>query len=478
MSEPKNAHPVRVPTLASPVETTSVVEHFVKYYYKWEHYEQCAIRAKELVSNKLHGQSVKHKMLHRAKDSKSLLKKLQTRNRTENYQNSDHIFKDVVDLAGVRIILYMPSKTQRDTVGTIIRNIFEPGVEQKIHPDPNEPRGGKRESKYQARNLGYTAVHYRVRMKEEHKNHSYHWCETDYAEIQVVSALADAWSQVEHDILYKSMDGIAGEQEELILDCLNGLVQSGELLLEQLQQLVSARTFGRFGNRHQLGSFLDNLKILQQSSRKNEFTDELDILQRFLQVQEKDRPEVVQEAFEKLGFPSKHKSVLAEIMDQYRPFSPKDSMYTKICLIHYILEGSSADEIAAVHKVPVTPPAAYKCKVMVSALIWVQKLAADVSVVKKMLDDCKREMTEAEKQGIEFVVDGSARVKILEGIEVEEKYQQRMKDTYAKLDAAFGWFHSQAFPREKSTIFGLSFRIAKMGVLKDLPAELDELKRC
>ena len=44
-----------------------------------------------------------------------------------------------------------------------------------------------------------------------------------------------AWSEVEHDLIYKPMQGTLSEEELAILDELNGLVLTGEIALERLQ---------------------------------------------------------------------------------------------------------------------------------------------------------------------------------------------------------------------------------------------------
>lgn len=49
------------------------------------------------------------------------------------------------------------------------------------------------------------------------------------SEIQVASLIMHAWSEVEHDLIYKPMQGTLSEEELSILDELNGLVLAGEI---------------------------------------------------------------------------------------------------------------------------------------------------------------------------------------------------------------------------------------------------------
>uniref|UniRef100_A0A914YW84 RelA/SpoT domain-containing protein n=1 Tax=Panagrolaimus superbus TaxID=310955 RepID=A0A914YW84_9BILA len=84
-------------------------------------------------------------------------------------------------------------------------------------------------------------------------------------EIQVASVLMHAWSEVEHDLVYKPLQGALSEEEYAILDELNGLVLSGEIALERLQRAgeLRASTRGReFTNHYDLAaSLLDLARI-------------------------------------------------------------------------------------------------------------------------------------------------------------------------------------------------------------------------
>src|SRR5690606_26085090 len=60
-------------------------------------------------------------------------------------------------------------------------------------------------------------------------------------EIQVASVLMHAWSEVEHDLVYKPLQGKLSEDEYAILDELNGMVLAGEIALERLQRAAENR---------------------------------------------------------------------------------------------------------------------------------------------------------------------------------------------------------------------------------------------
>jgi hypothetical protein len=70
-----------------------------------------------------------------------------------------------------------------------------------------------------------------------------------------------AWAEVEHDLVYKHLQGKLSENEYAILDELNGLIIAGEIALERLQKAGEARvtTGGRaFSNHYDLAAHLLN----------------------------------------------------------------------------------------------------------------------------------------------------------------------------------------------------------------------------
>ncbi|HEY9785829.1 MAG TPA: hypothetical protein V6D17_10540, partial [Candidatus Obscuribacterales bacterium] len=60
-------------------------------------------------------------------------------------------------------------------------------------------------------------------------------------EVQVASIIMNAWSEVEHDLIYKPKGGSISPEERAILDELNGAVLAGERILERLQEATQRR---------------------------------------------------------------------------------------------------------------------------------------------------------------------------------------------------------------------------------------------
>src|SRR5205807_113032 len=99
----------------------------------------------------------------------------------------------------------------------------------KIFQGTSSPRFDKRFS-------GYWATHYRVQLRDNQLTDAQQRYTEARIEIQVASVLMHAWSEVDHDLAYKPLQGRLSEDEYAILDELNGLVMVGEITLEQLQR--------------------------------------------------------------------------------------------------------------------------------------------------------------------------------------------------------------------------------------------------
>jgi Region found in RelA / SpoT proteins len=116
----------------------------------------------------------------------------------------------------------------------MITRLFHLVAPKKEFPDPSKTRQDKRFS-------GYSAVHYRIQLKEQDLSGPERRYAAARIEVQVASVLMHAWAEVEHDLVYKPLTGELSEEEYAILDQLNGLVMAGEISLERLQKSGEAR---------------------------------------------------------------------------------------------------------------------------------------------------------------------------------------------------------------------------------------------
>ncbi len=176
----------------------------------------------------------------RAKDFASLKEKCIKRYETRQYESFDDVRNDIPDLAGVRVALYFPG--ERDRVDAIIVRLFEMLEERIEHPRPSgESDTGVDNPNVQSKRFpGYSAIHYRVALREDGQDGNELRFLDARIEIQVASVLMHGWSEVEHDLVYKPNAPLSPQEEQLI-DQLNGLIHAGEITLELLQKAGQQR---------------------------------------------------------------------------------------------------------------------------------------------------------------------------------------------------------------------------------------------
>lgn len=211
-----------------------LIDEFIERYTKeFDFYNQAAWMAQRKLDTNLQAAGVRSIVTARAKAVARCEDKCRQRNakRDGGYSSIGEIYDDMVDLAGVRVALYFPAEL--DQVEGMIKRLFDVSITKKF-PDPDKAHDDRRFS-------GYWATHYRVQLKEDDLTGSEKRYAAARIEIQVASVLMHAWSEVEHDLVYKPLSGQLSGDELSILDQLNGLVLAGEIALERLQKAGEAR---------------------------------------------------------------------------------------------------------------------------------------------------------------------------------------------------------------------------------------------
>ncbi|EPG4626604.1 GTP pyrophosphokinase [Citrobacter koseri] len=228
--------------------STNVITDFLEQYSKqYDYYSELAKIGSNLLEQELEKRGIKAIVSFRAKRPDRLEEKLNQRNDKSAYKKISDIYNDIVDLAGVRVALYFPK--DRVIVDEIIKSLFDVSKSKNFPEKSFQPKFEKRFS-------GYWASHYRVNLKNTH--HSKKRYESALFEIQVASVLMHAWSEVEHDLVYKPLSGDISDDELAILDEINGLVLTGEIALERLQKAMSNRAKEKenISNRYELTSLI------------------------------------------------------------------------------------------------------------------------------------------------------------------------------------------------------------------------------
>ncbi|KAJ5764903.1 RelA/SpoT [Penicillium odoratum] len=238
----------------------SVISAFVaEYPAKRPFYQRTAKKVEEICHDALDCEGISHRPKSRAKKTDSLREKLLERaEEGHHYQTEEDIQDDIVDLAGVRIVL--DTAVDKERVENIISRRFQM-VKTKNHPDPDVTRkeARKREG-YKKVFPAYVATHYRVRLKSEDLLDVLDLGEagTGVIEIQVRTFVDDVHAEEEHEA-YKSKSAPDPKMAP-ILDALSGAAQLFNALDGQAKGRRS-KSKGKenraFTSIDQLGNFLD-----------------------------------------------------------------------------------------------------------------------------------------------------------------------------------------------------------------------------
>lgn len=228
-----------------------LIEEFIARYRKeYDFYDQAARLVAQILEGRLQAAGIRSMVTSRAKAVGRLEAKVRQRATTRKYTSVDDIYNDIVDLTGARVALYFPG--ERTQVDSIVRSLFAFAETPKEFPASSIPTYDKRFS-------DYWATHYRVQLRETSLSDAQKRYAEARIEIQVASVLMHAWAEVEHDLVYKPLQGKLSADEYAILDELNGLVMAGEIALERLQKAGEARVAagGRpFSNHYDLAAHL------------------------------------------------------------------------------------------------------------------------------------------------------------------------------------------------------------------------------
>ncbi|RDL42559.1 Uncharacterized protein BP5553_02538 [Venustampulla echinocandica] len=278
----------------------------IKYFYS-----EAASLAQELCEDLLASNAIRAIVTHRVKQGHRLEAKL----------SAKEIRDDVVDIAGVRIALYFPS--DREKIDKIIHDAFAV-VKHKSFPEQDNKRNSdsisvvtEKVSEFEQRFHGYSADLYRVRMRVE--NLATKKLRDDFQktnpviEIQVASVLMHAWAEIDHDLVYKTLtSGPASQQELRLLDATNGLVHTGEVLLQQLQTAMDDRVAYQnkpFCEQYELLSFLRG-----QINKAKGSMEHLDVLLLVLKITGLDSPWRLGEILKGFVIPAKSSAPTALII--------------------------------------------------------------------------------------------------------------------------------------------------------------------
>lgn len=290
----------------------NVIETFIQQYTKeYDYFYELAKKVAGICETLLQRNGIHAVVTYRAKRPDSLKEKLIKRNENKNYTSIEQIYKDIADLAGVRIATYFPGDR-----GEIARLIEAEFVTDKAKYFPNPENATPFTYNYKRKFAGYDAIHYRVRIKDIRLEDSKKRFAQSQVEIQIASALMHAWAEVEHDLAYKPKLGSLSEEEHRILDELNGMVLSGEIALERLQKAFNQRISQiqhSFNNHFELAALIR--EKIKMDLPHNTYMGRADILFRFLQKVQMDKPKDISQYIEEAGNIKQTRTIARKLVD-------------------------------------------------------------------------------------------------------------------------------------------------------------------
>jgi ppGpp synthetase/RelA/SpoT-type nucleotidyltranferase len=237
-----------------------LTDEFIQQYEQGRcHYTLRATRAEQTCRKILVDHGIPAIVSSRAKCPTRLRRKLEERDAKLHYSTEADIYSNIVDLSGVRIAVYLPSQVQK--VSRLLQHAFTPRLVKVYGPSHSpvtqhsipdiEHRDEARNKPFAlpevpvqhvTRPTGYCATHLHVYLKPEVLGGERDSTGANaQVEIQITSLLMHTWSEVEHDLVYKSVNGKSSEEEAGILNEINECAAAGEELLRRLEEAVAAR---------------------------------------------------------------------------------------------------------------------------------------------------------------------------------------------------------------------------------------------
>jgi len=145
-----------------------------------------------------------------------------------------------------------------------------------------------------------------------------------------------AWSEVEHDLVYKPLQGELSEDEYAILDELNGLVLAGEIALERLQRAGDVRVSSQdreYSNHYDLAASLLEMSRAKLSDHDihEAAIGRVDLLFQLLAAVDMNKPEDLIRYIDALHADFEKRPLAEQVIDQVLSEDPgRYSKYEKI----------------------------------------------------------------------------------------------------------------------------------------------------
>ncbi|KAK6212809.1 hypothetical protein LQW54_004898 [Pestalotiopsis sp. IQ-011] len=207
---------------------------------------------------------------------------------TTPFESAHEMLDHLYDFGGARISLYFPGDVER--ISRILQARFRLTMETRKHESMDVVRTLQRRLQDLSRDVsvsgaetrltersfsGYKATHFRVQLhdKDIPPERRGAWANL-VVEIQVGTLVMHAWSEIEHNMIYKPLESQSISEDEVrLLDLINGIVATGESALRQLEESTKRRRNERAKDkeafatsRHELGYWLEKHWVEAQNT--------------------------------------------------------------------------------------------------------------------------------------------------------------------------------------------------------------------
>ena len=495
--------------MSEPVVSTQSLEVIEKFMKKYEvdqdRWKKIAESVRNACAHELEGKKIQAVCTYRAKSVDSLRDKIMKENKkraeereegetkAKEFESENEIYEAFKDCAGVRIALYSPSESR--TVKEIITSKFNVTLKKDHIGHQGKPVADTAisESAINKRKFtGYVAQHYIVNVVEhwkdlgleadanEKKISKEKYFPTDAActEIQVVSLILHMWSEIEHDIIYKSGDVKPSPNDIGNLDALNGLVETGERIIEvvyssRAMTIQEAQPEKPFKDRYNLEVFL----LYKKASFETIVNAEpIKVLFEFLEpfgmscpatltpvLKEIDKKYVAQSTPNKCmneeGFKNDASiSIMLWILQQQLSKPRKKQIFKdEENLIKFILgKGNYLNSsVSKVLKKDYTDPTD-RLRILLSSLVWIIDLFGWRENFRSFWKKTYHQLSKEVRKDWNLIGTSDSCLAILKGATPISSHES------SRLDALWDWFMGQLF--SKASIFSFVFGISLLGV--------------
>jgi ppGpp synthetase/RelA/SpoT-type nucleotidyltranferase len=217
--------------------------------------------------------AIRAQVTSRAKSTRSLEGKLRrfARNPKKEIRSVDDVFRQVGDLAAVRVATYRPEDQQR--IVDEICKMFTGADSTKVDVDQKDKlkEGGF-----------YRATHCQAALRDDELVGTYENLKGTSCEIQVCSMMAHVFNEVEHDIAYKPEGGGPQDAETQLMQGLGHLTRAGDSLVSQLLAANEARLKEKGGDFNDAFDFVARMRRefegVDLSGNSGQLFDELRML--------------------------------------------------------------------------------------------------------------------------------------------------------------------------------------------------------